>query len=72
VKEKAMTSWRETISDRRTCRIDLEQVVAVVTTHQQGFVEVYLRGGHVLTVEGTMDDFAPLRLESYSSKNFAG
>jgi hypothetical protein len=46
--------------------------VAAVTTHQQGFVEVYLRGGHVLTVEGTMDDFAPLRLESYSSKNFAG
>jgi hypothetical protein len=55
-----MAKWHDTISDRRSCRIDLEQVVAVVATHQQGFVEVHLRGGHVLTVEGIIDEFAPL------------
>jgi hypothetical protein len=60
VKEGAMAKWHNTISDRRSCRIDLEQVVAVVATHQQGFVEVSLRGGHVLTVQGTIDEFAPL------------
>jgi hypothetical protein len=54
-----MANWRETISDRRTCRIDLDQVVAVHATHQEGFVEVYMRGGHLLKVEGTVDDFAP-------------
>jgi hypothetical protein len=55
-----MAKWHDTISDRRSCRIDLEQVVAVVATHQQGFVEVHLRRGHVLTVEGTINEFAPL------------
>ena len=58
--EMVMAQWHNTTSDRRSCRVDLEQIVVVVATHQHGFVEVYLRGGHVLTVEGTIDEFAPL------------
>ena len=53
-----MAKWHDTISDHRSCRVDFEQIVAVLATHQQGLVEVYLRGGHVLTVEGTIDEFA--------------
>ena len=54
-----MAKWHETRSSNRVCRIDLEQVVAVVAK-KKGHVEVFLRGAHSLTVEGAVDEFAPL------------
>jgi len=54
-----MADWHDTISDRKSCRIDREQVVAVVATEKKGFIKVYLRGGHCLTVEDTIDELAP-------------
>jgi hypothetical protein len=54
-----MAKWHETRSAGKACRIDLEQVVAVIAK-KKGHVEVFLRGGHSLTVEGTVDEFAPL------------
>ena len=53
-----MAKWHETRSSAKTCRIDLDQVVAVVAK-KKGQVEVFLRGAHSLNVEGTVDDFAP-------------
>jgi hypothetical protein len=59
VKERAMTLWHETLSNDKACRIDLEQVVAVVAKKKNQVV-VFLRGGHSLTVKGAIDDFAPV------------
>ncbi len=53
-----MAKWHETRSAGKACRIDLEQVVAVVAK-KKGHVEVFLRGAHSLTFEGTIDEFAP-------------
>ena len=55
-----MAKWVETRSLGQTCRIDLEQVTAVIAAKQDGYVEVFLRGSHVLTVEGKIEDFAPM------------
>ncbi len=45
-----MAKWHETRSAGKACRIDLEQVVAVVAK-KKGHVEVFLRGAHSLTFE---------------------
>ena len=55
-----MAKWHEMRSAGKACRIDLEQVVAVVAK-KKGHVEVFLRGAHSLTFEDTIDDFAPQR-----------
>ncbi len=59
VKESVMADWYDTTSKGKSCRIDLEQVVAVVATDHKGHVEVYLRGGHSLVVQGKIDELAP-------------
>jgi hypothetical protein len=64
-----MANWYNTRSDNKACRIDLDEVVAVVERHD-GHVEVFLRGGKSLTVEGKIDDFAPLR--DFTRPQFAG
>jgi len=51
--------WIETTKSDLPCRIDSDHVVAVVSK-ADGRVEVFLRGGHALTVKGTLDDFAPI------------
>jgi len=53
-----MAKWAETVSSKKPCRIKLDQVVAVAEK-KKGHVEVFLRGGHSLVVEGTIDTFAP-------------
>ncbi len=54
-----MEEWHDTKSKGKSCRINLDQVVAVVATDHKSHVEVYLRGGHCLVVEGTIDELAP-------------
>ena len=54
-----MANWYETRSSNKACRIDLDQVVAVVAK-KKGHVEVFLRGAHSITVKGTVDEFAPV------------
>ncbi len=60
MKETAMAKWLETRSLGQVCRIDLEQVTAVVVAKPDGCVDVCLRGDQVLTTEGKVEDFAPM------------
>jgi hypothetical protein len=53
-----MAKWTQTLSSKKPCRIKRDQIVAVVDK-KKGHVEVFLRGGHSLVVEGTIEIFAP-------------
>jgi len=54
-----MARWHSMLSSGKDCQIDLDQVVAVLAK-KKGHVEVFLRGAHSLTVEGSVEEFAAL------------